>query len=80
MLLIKKACDFTKHNWPYLHLKLFFLQLQSTSYNTFNVRRGEGVKRFCYVTGEGDNVLTLRSLAKGLVRVEIFPKMALHNI
>ena len=46
----------------------------------FLYEEGEVLKKFCYVTGAGDNVSTLRPVRKGRKRVEILPKMAFHNV
>ena len=46
----------------------------------FSYEEGEVLQKFCYVTGAGDNVSTLRPVRKGRKRVEILPKMALHNV
>ena len=43
----------------------FYLQPESISYEFFQTKRGEGVNRFCYVTGGKENRLTLRPVTKG---------------
>ena len=61
--------------------KMFIFNYKVLAATRFLYQQGkEGVKRFCYVTGEANNVLTLHPVTKEEEEVKILPKMALHNV